>query len=213
MAQRIKDTYQKYLWIFIAFNIILFWSILAKGFFSIAFANDKLSVFFDVKSILFILSPIISLILSSLLSNSIKEVLVFWRVRDRLPGCRAFTCLIKKDTRIDCLELERLVGSFPDDPAEQNRLWYKFYKGCEDDKIVIGSHRDFLLTRDLCSISFLLIMILLPISLMFFQNNVLKISYSLFLVVQYLVLSIASKNFGNRFACNVLAITSNKKIS
>lgn len=213
MAQRIKDTYQKYLWVFIAFNIVLFWAILIEGFFSIEFANDKFSIFFDAKSILFILSPIISLILSGLLSNPIKEFLVFWRVRDRLPGCRAFTCLINKDTRIDRSKLQRLAGAFPDDPAEQNRLWYKLYKGCEDDKIVIGSHRDFLLTRDLCSISFLFIIILLPISLLFFQNSSLKISYSLFLVLQYLVLSIASRNFGNRFACNVLAITSNNKIS
>lgn len=213
MAKRIKDTYQKYLWLFIAFNIVVFWVILLKGFFNLEFANEKLSGFLDKKSILFILSPIISLALSGLLSNPIKEFLVFWKIKNRLPGCRAFSHLIKNDHRINHTELKILAGSFPEDPIEQNRLWYKFYKECENDKIVIGSHKDFLLTRDLCSVSFIFALILLPIGALVFQKYSLKISYSLFLILQYLILSIAARNFGNRFACNVLVITSNRKIS
>ena len=44
---------------------------------------------------------IVMLVLQELFPRSVKEVLVFWRLRDRVPGCRAFTGIAPKDPRVD----------------------------------------------------------------------------------------------------------------
>jgi hypothetical protein len=38
-----------------------------------------------------------------------------------------------------------------------------------------------------------------------------KLGYIIFLIIQYLVLSIAARNYGNRFVCNVLARASKEQ--
>lgn len=212
MSKRIKDTYQKHLWLFISANAAIFWIILLKGVFNLQTLNEKFEISFDPKSILFILSPLLSLVFSGLLSNAIKEFLVFWRLHNRLPGCRAFSYFATHDHRIDIRNLRNYVGEFPKEPTEQNRKWYSLYKENDNDEVIIGSHKDFLLTRDLCSISFVFLVILWPIALAFFSSNSIKVAYSIFLIIQFLILSVTARNFGNRFVCNVLTIASKRKI-
>lgn len=210
MNKRIKDTYQKYLWIFISANAIIFWTVCYNNVINIDEVSKKFEVFLDKKSILFIISPIASLVLSGFLPNSIKEILVFWRLHNRLPGCRAFSYFANHDHRIDIKKLKSCIGEFPQDPIEQNRKWYRLYKENNNDKVISGSHRDFLLTRDLCAISFIFIFIFLPITFLYLHSNTMKIQYATLIIVQYLILSVTSRNFGNRFVCNVLTIAANK---
>jgi hypothetical protein len=208
MTKRIKDTYQKHLWIFVSANVVIFWVVSLYSSFHIEAANLKFSELLDQKSILFIMSPIITLVISGLISNPIKEFLVFWRIRNRLPGCRAFTKFAREDQRVDITLLKIKIGAFPEEPSEQNRLWYKLYKGLKEDEIVTGSHRDFLLTRDLCSISFLFAVVLGLVGLFLLESTATKLTYVGFLLLQYLITSVSARNFGNRFVCNVLAIAS-----
>lgn len=205
MGERIKDTYQKHLWLFVAANIVIFWVISINGVFDIELANIKMAALLTPKSLLFTLSPIIVLILNGLISNPIKEFLVFWKIKDRLPGCRSFTVLAKTDHRIDIASLENNFGKLPSSPNEQNKLWYKIYKTMSDNELIKGSHKDFLLTRDLCSLSFLFALIIIPVIFFLLESISIKYTYASFLIVQYIVISISSRNFGNRFACNVLA--------
>lgn len=207
MSKRIKDTYQKHLWIFFSANITIYIIVTIYGYFSINNANIEFSKFINPKSILFILSPLISLIINGLFPNSFKEFLVFWKIKNRLPGCRAFSEFALEDPRIDVEILKKKIGEFPYKPIEQNKLWYTLYKQLRENEIIIGSHRDFLLTRDLCTISFALMILLIPLEIFYCQNTIAKIAYSIFLFLQFLVLSISSRNYGNRFVCNVLAET------
>src|SRR5690606_15254291 len=52
------------------------------------------------------LAPVIVLLLTSILPTELKEALVFWRVRDVLPGHRAFSVYAQKDPRIDLNRLQ-----------------------------------------------------------------------------------------------------------
>lgn len=204
MPKRIKDTYQKHLWIFISVNILIFWGIFAHATFSFNEINSNLCKFVGTKSFIFFLSPIITIVLSGIMPNSVKEVLVFWKVKNRLPGCKAFSHFATEDPRVNIELLKNKVGEFPKEPKEQNRVWYSLYQQYRDDEVVWGSHRDFLLTRDLTSLSFLFLLVL-GTTLLLFGNSKYAFVYLGYLIVQYLSLSFAARNYGNRFVCNVLA--------
>ena len=204
MGKRIKDTYQKQLWVFISANVVVFWVISLHGAFDYELANLKISELMSSKSIFFIVLPILALVFSGSLSNPIKEFLVFWKVKNRLPGCRAFTKFAISDQRIDIHALKNYLGKLPEEPTEQNRLWYKLYKEVGEDKIIMGSHRDFLLSRDLCSISFLFALAAIPLGLFFWEDQHIFSVYMIFMVLQYIIVSVSARNFGNRFVCNVL---------
>ncbi|MBO8132200.1 MAG: hypothetical protein H0Z29_11965 [Candidatus Marinimicrobia bacterium] len=204
MPKRIKDTYQKYLWIFISVNILIFWSIFIYGTVNFDKINLNLYKFISIKSFIFFLSPIITIVLNGIIPNSIKEVLVFWKVKNRLPGYRAFSHFAIKDPRVNIESLKDKVGEFPKEPKKQNRVWYSLCQQYRDDEIVWGSHRDFLITRDFTSLSFLFLLVF-GTTLLLFNNSNYVFAYLGYLIIQYLSLSLAARNYGNRFVCNVLA--------
>lgn len=206
MAKRIKDTYQKHLWIFLSANIVIYFVVSAVGFFDLKVADSKISEFLNPKSFVFILSPILSLVLNGFLPNAIKEFLVFWKIKDRLPGCKAFSKFAISDYRVDVKILKTKVGEFPETPQDQNKVWYKLYSNLQGNEVVQGSHRDFLLTRDLCTISFLFAIFIFPVAVYLWKDLQAIIGYTMFLLFQYIALSLAARNYGNRFVCNVLSI-------
>lgn len=75
--------------------------------------------------------------------------------------------------------------------------------------MIFDSQRNFLLSRDLTGLSFLFLCIYsisAVISKFLFEIDFkLLLIYISFLLSQYLILSTVSRNYGNRFACNVLA--------
>jgi hypothetical protein len=92
----------------------------------------------------------------------------------------------------------------PANPAEQNRLWYRIYKSKQDDSVVKSSHGRWLLFRELGSLSFLFLIVLSALS--FFNDFGMKSAiYSLFLLIHFALISVATQNTEERFACNVLA--------
>ena len=157
------------------------------------------------ESLLIALGPIIILVVSGVLSPDIKAILVYWRLHHALPGHRVFSLYCKNDARIDYTALEMRTGTFPTDPSDQNRLWYRLYKENIEKTTVISSHRSFLLARDLAGAS-ALTAIILPISLFIFTKNMWN-SVGLFLIlaIHYIIFVLVAKNHGKRFVCNVLA--------
>ena len=87
-----------------------------------------------------ILLPLPAWLLSTLLPSKIKEILVFWRIKDPLPGSQAFTIHAPADNRINLEKLEEKIGKFPKCKKEQNALWYKLYRQVRSDISVISSH-------------------------------------------------------------------------
>ncbi len=209
MKKRIKDTIQKYLWILLSANLVIYIVIYSLGYFKITATNDLMTIFLNPKSFLFILSPILTLILNGVFPNCVKEFLVFWRFKDRLPGFRAFSKHIYKDQRINVESLKALYGKFPRSSDKQNQLWYSMYLKVQDETLIWGSHRDFLLTRDLTSISFIILCTLGVISFFTLGSINIKLLYLSFLIIQFFIISISARNYGNRFVRNVLSYASN----
>ena len=100
-------------------------------------------------------SLIIALVLDSVLPRSAKEVFVNWRIRHAAPGHRAFTDYVRHDSRIDLSRLKASIGEFPTDPVDQNTLWYRLYRECQNEPSVVSALKDYLLGRDLGVVSLL----------------------------------------------------------
>lgn len=157
------------------------------------------------ESLLVALGPIIILVVSGILSPQIKATLVYWRISHALPGHRAFSVYCKKDTRINLTALEKKIGSFPVDPDEQNRQWYRLYKENSEKTIVVNSHRSFLLSRDLAGAS-AIATVILPLSLLLYTKTYWNaVGLFLILFTHYITITLVARNHGERFVCNVLA--------
>ncbi|MBP1627357.1 MAG: hypothetical protein H6Q00_1832 [Holophagaceae bacterium] len=82
--------------------------------------------------------------------DQVKLALVFWRINNALPGCRAFSEHAHRDLRIDLGSLKKAVGGeFPTDPGEQNRAWYRLYQQVRDSPSIEDAHKEYLLFRDI----------------------------------------------------------------
>lgn len=152
------------------------------------------------------IAPVIVLLLTSLLPSDFKAVLVYWRVREVLPGHRAFSVHAAQDPRVDLERLRAAVGVFPKSPRDQNTLWYRLFKKVEGDPAVAQAHRHFLLFRDLAALS-LLLGIAAPIMLYFLGAGLGAIWVALGLfTIQYLATAVAARLHGVGLVRNVLAL-------
>lgn len=144
------------------------------------------------------------LILCFIIPVDIKNVIIFWRFKNSLPGCRVFTELICKDHRIDIKDLENKYGKLPTEPREQNTLWYKIYKEKQDEKIILSSHGKWLLFRECAIIALIFVLLLSPMSFLISVDKSSTI-YLILLIAQYFILRQATVNAAERFTYNVLA--------
>lgn len=159
------------------------------------------------------LLPVLVLMFTGVLPHNVKAILVYWNVKNPLPGCHAFTRYAPADVRIDMVALRKNVGELPTDAAEQNRKWFKLYRMVGDDKTVVEAHKMYLLYRDMAAMSLPLI-VLIPLGLHFggASAGASWVSAGLF-AVQFIVCCLCARNSGTRFVCNVLAIHSTKKVT
>jgi hypothetical protein len=147
---------------------------------------------------------VLTLILTYLLPSGWKHRLIYTRWTNALPGSRAFTELIDKDERISRHKLVDQYGQLPEQPSEQNVLWYKIYKSKQAEPVVLNSNGRWLLFRDLFAISLIL---LVPSTVYTFCNSGAAKGF-VYLAVALLVVAclfLCARNTGERFACNVLA--------
>nr|WP_315155649.1 hypothetical protein [uncultured Flavobacterium sp.] len=187
------------LWVLLSANILIISGIIFPVYFS------EIDIIFILKGLGASIAPLLLFLLNGLVSSNLKATLVFWKLKNPLPGSEAFSKLSKEDSRIDRKKLKELYGPLPKNPSDQNKLWYKIYKKNSLDTIVSESHRTFLLARDLTSLCFLF-MIFIGIPILAVGKWPINIYYFAFLVVQYLVVVIGAQNRGRRFVTNVLAI-------
>lgn len=152
--------------------------------------------------------PIAILLLNALLPSSVKAMLVFWRYRHVLPGHRAFTELGPADPRIDFERLRAHVGELPIDPKRQNALWYRLLKKVEHEVSVAHVHRQFLLLRDLASISAMLAIACVVILNLYPLGEAYLLVTMCVLVTQYVLAALGARFQGNGLVTSVLAIHS-----
>ncbi len=210
MGKSLKEENQKSLWVFYSINIVLYISIFILGEFDVSDFKNLLTQFISKNGWLFLIGPVIVSIANGLLNSNIKAILVFWRVKNVLPGCRSFTKLAPNDPRIDMESLKTKIDKFPIAPKDQNTVWYKLSKLHEEKLSVRNSHKQYLLLRDITSFSSL-ILLLTFISHFFFEISVkIILIYLSLLIIQYIITAYAGRVYGNRFVCNVLAEESSR---
>ncbi|MCT3800780.1 hypothetical protein HZP90_05820 [Elizabethkingia anophelis] len=195
------------LWILLSANILILCGIIYPVHFK-AITSD-FDIVFILKGLGATIAPLLLFLLNGLLSSNQKAVLIFWKLKNPLPGSEAFSKFSKKDSRIDRKKLKEIYGSLPKAPEEQNKLWYKIYKKNCLELVIYESHRAFLLARDLTSLCFLLL-IFIGIPILIFNIWPVSLYYFIFLLIQYFIIVIGAQNRGRRFVSNVLAIESNK---
>ena len=144
-------------------------------------------------------------IINAQLNDINKARLVFWRYRNPLPGCRAFSKYMSSDPRIDRDGLKNHQDPLPVQPDEQNALWFRWYRECQAEAGVEQVHRAYLFTRDYAAISFLLVFGLGALALWQIRNLSVLCAYGLVLLAQYFMVRRAAYNHGTRFVTTVLA--------
>jgi hypothetical protein len=195
-----KNTPQ--LWILLSANILIILAVVFHAEFRDL--QKDFDILFIFKSLGASIAPLILFLLNGFVSSHQKAILVFWKLKDPLPGSEAFSKLSRQDTRIDRKKLKQLYGILPKKPSEQNKLWYKIYKKHVSNLIISESHRAFLLARDLTSMCFLFVLFL-GIPVLIIIESPTNISYFIYLILQYFLVVIGAKNRGRRFVTNVLA--------
>lgn len=151
---------------------------------------------------------LITTVLNGLLSAGTKARLVFLRWRNPLPGSEAFTRYAKEDPRVDMQALKRRLGALPRRPRDQNALWYRLYKQAESDIAVMQAHRDYLLTRDMTALAFAIAVALGALSFLSVRPLPIAAAYTGALFLQFWIIRVAAANYGRRFVCTVLAVSS-----
>lgn len=137
--------------------------------------------------------------------DRIKGVLVFWRIKNILPGCRAFTELAGSDPRIDLKRVRQAVGSdLPTDPSEQNKAWYRLYQQVRDSASIQDAHKDYLLFRDITWLT-LPIAIVCQLFLMSFGNFKMAAIHFGVCVIIYLLSRLAARMAAESLVRTVLA--------
>lgn len=195
-----------YLWSFVGINLAFFLSIvITKNFSGSLRSLDHFWGQVSAKNgIIAAVIPLVVIVLSGALSDLAKARIVFWRWKNPLPGCRAFSKLMAADPRIDSAILAKRFAPLPEAPEEQNALWYRIYRKHKTVRLVWEAHRTYLLTRDLATVG-AVFLLLLPIgATLASADRKTLICYTIALACQYFLIATSARNYGNRFVLDVL---------
>lgn len=198
----------KAIWLLVSADIVVI-VLVMTGF---AFTQTSLSELAQSAFVLGLLfaatGPLVAVFLNDLLPSNAKASIVFWRIKDALPGHRAFSEHAKADPRIDIAALNKKVRKFPQNPRDQNTCWYKLFQKHQSNVIVSDSHKRFLLFRDSSSLTLLILVIAWIASALSGIPVGLQAVVVGGLAVQFLWLAISARNTGIRLVQNVLALES-----
>lgn len=205
MSRNIKD-YDGILTKFVFFNLLMI--LIIMSLINMKNTDSFLDVLEKVLSsgIGLIAASIFALLMNGILKTDYKNWIIFWKFKQPLPSYRVFGHLVKNDHRIDFNELSTKYNPLPVDPELQHKLWYKLLKTHPDDEIILQSHRDYLLYRDLTAIIFLMSVVnfIIFIALKIIGRNI-SILIILVFLSEYIILVVAARNKAERFVLNVVS--------
>lgn len=148
------------------------------------------------------------MVLLGLIPPSLRDRLVHLRWTNPLPGASAFTRIGPRSSRVDLPAVGAKFGPLPEEPAEQDRLFYRIYREHRDEVGVRDAHRSYLATRDIATINVLLL-IVAPWLAWWMTGDAHRAGvYALGLLGSYLMFAVAAKNYAQRMVQNVLACAS-----
>ena len=193
---------------FLLIHLIIFWVLATTSRLELTEIESLWKSVSIRDGIVVIVVMIVAFVLDGFFSATGKARIVYWRVQDPLPGCRAFSYHLSREPRAKRESLVKNWGELPTAPSAQNELWYRMYREYKRDIRVIESHHDWLFSRDLTTYA-LLLTALLGIGMTLTDTPLLVTTvYFVCLVLQYLVCMVSARNNGTRFVCTVLAVAS-----
>jgi len=208
----IKSENRKWLIGYLLLHIVIF--ALFSGFinFCLSDADQLISKFKDPQGFIPLTAAILIIVLEGIFKNSVKEFLVFWRFKNRLPGHRAFSHIGPRDPRIDMERVKKLFPhGIPVDSKEQNNEWFRLYRQYQDELQVFHSHKAFLLTRDLASLTVVFIPLAILGHFLLGSKPQMLVYHLLTIVVLFVLISLSARHYGERFVANVLVEASIKQ--
>lgn len=207
-SRSLKAENGKAIWLLVSADIVVIVLVLT-GFVLTQASLAELAQSAFVRGLLFAAAgPIVAVFLNDLLPSNAKASIVFWRLKDALPGHRAFSEHAEADPRIDIAMLKKKIGEFPQGPREQNTCWYRLYQKHQSNVIISDSHKRFLLFRDSASLTLLILAVAWIASALSGVPVGLQVVVAGVLAVQFLWLAISARNTGIRLVQNVLALES-----
>ena len=194
--------------IFVAANFLVYWLLLNGEWFSeLPLSLDNAFKEIITSGSIALLIGMVTTIINGQIDNDLKDILVFKRFRDPLPGNRAFSKYARQDPRVDMNVLCQKYKNLPSKAGKaQNKVWYKFYQKHQTNRSVIDANRDFLLTRELTGLSAIFSAAFGIGSLFLFEDKRLALSYFIILLMIFFLISNAARNYGIRLVQNVLAV-------
>lgn len=201
----LKTLNSKQITLFMSINLALFWAFLVFRVFDMGAVGVGWRRVASLDTMLMAALPLLAVVGLGLVGSHLKAVLVFWRPRFPLPGCRVFTKLAQGDPRIDLAVTAKEYGDLPIEPINQNILWYKIFREYEENERVADAHRLYLLMRDMTALSAVFLIAFGLGAAIWGCPAKVTWMYLVFLAIQYGTVSTAARNYGNRFATTVLA--------
>ncbi|MBR4737460.1 MAG: hypothetical protein IK051_07330 [Rhodocyclaceae bacterium] len=202
----LKAENSKAIWLLVSADMIAIALVLTGFVFTQASLSELVQSTF-VRGLFFAaIGPLVAVFLNDLLPSNAKDSIVFWRLKDTLPGHRAFSEYAESDPRIDLADLKQKIGEFPQSPRDQNSYWYRLFQKNQSNVIIIDSHKRFLLFRDSSSLTLLILAIAWIASALARAPFSLQATIVVGLMVQFLWLATSARNTGIRLVQNVLAL-------
>lgn len=216
--RNIKKEYKKYVigyfFIYLIINFIIV--AIRYNFISIKTVNIIKENSYIIKPIYTLmvipLLSIIGLMILNIIPSNIKEILIFWKIKDRLPSYRWQDKTISTDSRINVKMLNKKYGRKLI-AQKQHDIWYKAYQRFKGEEVILESQKDYLFARDLCITTILILLIIITIYII--GKIVLNLDIQfiiiniIILATLYVILNVVTRNNANRFIANVLVLDIN----
>jgi hypothetical protein len=208
----IKSENRKWLIGYFLLHIVIFALFSSLINFSLIDADQLISKLKNPQGFIPLTAAILIIVMEGIFKNSIKEFFVFWKFKNRLPGHRAFSHIGPTDPRIDMERVKQLFPhGLPEGPKEQNNEWFRLYRQHQDELQVFHSHKAFLLTRDLTSLTVVFIPLSILGHFLLGSRPQMLIYHLLIFVMLFVGISLSARHYGERFVANVLVETSIKQ--
>lgn len=148
---------------------------------------------------------------SDLIPRSVKEVLIFLRLSDRLPSYRAFRDGNLRDPRINNAGVQELFAEKPAEGKDSFSLWFELYKAFGEAPAAATAHKNFLLYREMSVQAYLFLTISFFLGIFIEMNIKFFVLLNFFFILNVIVFSLAARIAANRLVVAVIVEASHKQ--
>lgn len=148
------------------------------------------------------------MLVQDLVPKPVKEAMVFWRFKNRLPGHKAFTAKFMRNPRIDIENIPNLENLSVASCDVQQREFYRLYKSVADVRSVAHYSQRYIAWRDLSALLVILGLVSIPVLFSFNSERGLTVGITLAATafLSFLFTSFAARNAANELIIQVLLL-------